>query len=339
MPAARARAARQRRRAPWPPIRGLRSRAVGRGIAANGAAAGCTPDDDAPDSDAEIPDAITVTGTVDAKDAGKGTSRPTNGATIQALRHSTDCTSLSGAFKAGELCFEKASNRLFICKPAAGDCDTPAEWVLAADGAIDRLVNWGFSPDESWSKGTDELSWAGYASYAGFVTPASIAYTNSFYQVTHNSGAPRAFRYRSAATGAPIVIRARTAITFLTSGGVMVDDGVDAGDGNGARNFYRVYLTQQGTQPGGPMTVVEEWRINGGAVQSPGLRPTVPYGDFVGIGLRCGLGVDARWTSYSCSPFTFGESRQAIQFSDGNGGRGVFVDSRSGRALLAVLPR
>jgi hypothetical protein len=286
------------------------------GVSASGVAAGCTPDDDSPDTDAEVPDAITVTGTVDGKDAGASTTRPTNGATVQLLRHDIDCPALAGAFKAGEVCLEEDSNRLFSCRPTAGDCDTRSEWALVTEGATQRFVDYFYTPDEHWPETTDQLSWSGYATYSGgaapFVAPGFSTILRSTLQVAHNGGEKQAFRYRPAASAGNIVLRARAGITFQTSAGVMIDDGVDAGDGAGATNFYRVYLRQQTL--GGPMTVVEEYRIGGGAVVT-NVGPAMAYGEFVGIGLRCLSG--GVWTSYQCSPFTFGESREPVQFTTG----------------------
>lgn len=286
------------------------------GIAANGAAAGCTADDDSPDSDAEVPDAVTVTGTVNAGDAGTGTSRPPSGATIQLLRHDTNCTLLAGVFKAGEACFEEDSKRLFVCKPTVGDCDTPGEWVLATDGALNLLVNWGFSPDEHWSEGADQLPWTGWASYTGgsgaFVTPAFSTYSSSYYQVAHNAAGKRAFRYRPAGTAASIVLRSRAGLTYVAGSGVMIDNGVDAGDGQGATSFYRVYLRQAALA--GQWTAIEEYRIGGGSVVT-NIGPTVPYGQLQGVGLSCFSG--GNWSSYSCTPFTFGETGR-LQFTGGS---------------------
>jgi hypothetical protein len=46
--------------------------------------------------------------------------------------HATDCTGLAvGAL--GEYCWEQDSNRLFVCEPTAGGCDTAIEWQLASD--------------------------------------------------------------------------------------------------------------------------------------------------------------------------------------------------------------
>src|SRR4029079_3658406 len=150
-----------------------------------------------------------------------------------------------GAFKAGEQCFEKDSNRVFVCKPTAGDCDTPQEWVAADGGAFDRLINFGYTPDEHWDSATGTLSWTGYATYSGFVTPGFSTITRSTFQVAHNDVNPkRTFRYRPATTSGSIVLRTRAAITFVTTVGLMIDNGVDAGDGQGATSFYRVYLQQ-----------------------------------------------------------------------------------------------
>ena len=63
------------------------------------------------------------------------------------------------------------------------------------------------------------------------------------------------------------------------------------------------------------MTVIEEYRIGGGTVVT-NVGPTVPYGEFEGVGLRCVVGVF--WSSYSCTPFTFSESQQPVQFTGGS---------------------
>lgn len=175
-----------------------------------------------------------------------------------------------------------------------------------------RKVDWGFTPDEHWKQNADELSWTGYASYTGFVTPSFTTTTLSTFQMAHNAGSKRIFRYRAAATGAEIYLRARMAITFQFTGGLMVDDGSGNADGNGADNFYRVYATQ--STLGGAVTIVEQYRTGGGAVTT-NVGPTMPYGEFYGIGLRCVLGTP--WTSWTANPFTFGESQQPTQFTGG----------------------
>ncbi len=45
--------------------------------------------------------------------------------------HATDCTAITDGVS-GQACYEQDSNRLFVCEPAAGGCDTAAEWVLVA---------------------------------------------------------------------------------------------------------------------------------------------------------------------------------------------------------------
>jgi hypothetical protein len=146
-------------------------------------------------------------------------------------------------------------------------------------GLWDRFVNWGFTPAEHWGQNADELTWTGYAAYTSFVTPAFIATTLSNYKTSHNAAAS-SFRYRAAATGANIALRCRVAITYVVSAGLMVDDGVNNADGNGANNFYRVYLTQAALA--GAVTAVEQYRTGGGAVTT-NVGPTMPYGQYVGL--------------------------------------------------------
>jgi len=71
--------------------------------------------------------------TIDAGDAGSGTTRPANGNTIQVLTHDTDCTSLTIG-KRGELCCDEDDDSCFRCEPTAGDCDTAGEWIAVGGG-------------------------------------------------------------------------------------------------------------------------------------------------------------------------------------------------------------
>jgi hypothetical protein len=141
-------------------------------------------------------------------------------------------------------------------------------------GLFDRLVNYGFAPAEHWPQGADQLTWVGYAAYTGFTTPGVPDYANSQFRMGHNvAGSLKAFRYRAAATGANIFLRARVGITYVVSAGLMVDDGVNNADGNGANNFYRVYMTQAALA--GAVTAVEQYRSGGGAVTT-NVGPTLP---------------------------------------------------------------
>jgi hypothetical protein len=56
---------------------------------------------------------------------------------VQTRRHATDCTALTDGVT-GEQCYEQDSDRLFVCEPTAGACDTAAEWRFVTpifDGA------------------------------------------------------------------------------------------------------------------------------------------------------------------------------------------------------------
>lgn len=189
--------------------------------------------------------------------------------------------------------------------------------VFASDDSyaiFNRLVNYGFTPDEHWRQNADELSWTGWASYTGFATPSIISTSNSIYRVA-NAGATKAFRYRAAATGDYIYLRARVAITFLTSAGIMVDDGVNNADGNGANNFYRVYLTQ--AVLGGAVTAVEQYRTGGGAVTTNASTFTLAPHLFYGVQI---FTTGTRWTSWTAQPALFGESGERVTFTSGAAG-------------------
>ena len=41
--------------------------------------------------------------------------------------HATDCTGVTAV--EGVVCYEEDSNRVFVCEPTAGDCDTAGEWA------------------------------------------------------------------------------------------------------------------------------------------------------------------------------------------------------------------
>jgi hypothetical protein len=178
-------------------------------------------------------------------------------------------------------------------------------------GLWERFINWGFTPDEHWGQNADELAWTGYAAYTGFVTPAFPDYSRSQFRMAHSAGALKSFRYRAAATGANIYLRARVGITFLVSSGLMIDDGVSNADGNGANNFYRVYMTQAAL--GGAITVVEQYRAGGGAVTT-NVGPTLPYGQFSGLYLQA---TGTRWTAWTGQPGTITETGLTV-FTSGS---------------------
>ena len=71
----------------------------------------------------------------DGIDAGTGTTR-TNEVKIQISSHDDDCTALTDGF-AREQCYQEDTGIMYICKPSAGDCDTPAEWVPVAAAAVE----------------------------------------------------------------------------------------------------------------------------------------------------------------------------------------------------------
>lgn len=184
--------------------------------------------------------------------------------------------------------------------------------IYAADDAYDiwnRLVNWGCTPDEHWHQNSDDIAWTGWAAYTGFATPSVISTTNSIYRVA-NAGATKAFRYRAAATGANIYLRCRVGITYLCSAGLMIDDGVDKTDNEGANNFYRVYLTQASV--GGDLQVVEQYRTGGLTVTTTTAAFTFNPIGFIGLRLQAS---GTRWTNWNGFAAVFGESGAASAYT------------------------
>lgn len=177
---------------------------------------------------------------------------------------------------------------------------------------FNRTVNLGQVPSEHWRQNADELTWTGWAAYTGYVTPAVVSSaSNSFYSMAHNAAA-KAFRYRPAATGDFIFLRARASITYVVSGGLMIDDGIDTGDGNGADNYYKCYLYQAAV--GTPIYVVEEYRIGGGAVTTNTSTFSFDADKFHGLSIHTAGTI---WTSWTAAPFVFGENLRGVQFTTG----------------------
>jgi hypothetical protein len=188
--------------------------------------------------------------------------------------------------------------------------DPHTQYVLEGDdlffnndvyGLWDRQVNYGFTPNEHWHDDTDDLVWTGWATYTGFVTPAIITTANSQYKVAHNAAA-KAFRYRAASTGAAIWLRSRVALTYIVSAGLMLDDGVDDGDGEGATNFYRTYLHQASL--GAAVNVVDQYRTGGGAVTTTTSTLSVDPDKFHGLGFFTN---GTLWSNWNGVSFLFGE--------------------------------
>lgn len=88
---------------------------------------------------------------------------------ITILEHLTDCTSITDG-KAGELCWERDDNNLYICEPTSGDCDIVAEWTNAsrdsfilnfacsdADTANDDDYANGYGPPSTACEETDTI--------------------------------------------------------------------------------------------------------------------------------------------------------------------------------------
>ena len=170
-----------------------------------------------------------------------------------------------------------------------------------------RFVNYGFTPDEHWRQNADELSWTGWAAYTGFVTPSSVSRTNSSLRLGHSAANTKAFYYRAAATGGQIALRARASHTYIASAGVMIDDGANNADGNGANNFYRCYMTA--TALGGVKNLIEQYRVGGGAVTTNTMTQVVPPAQYIGLGFATN---GTLWTNWNVSFIIMGEPVQQV---------------------------
>ncbi len=148
-------------------------------------------------------------------------------------------------------------------------------------GLWSRQVNFGITPDEHWHQNADDLVWTGWAAYVGYVTPGTITHTKSQKRIQHNA-ATRAFYYRAASTGADIVLRQGVSVLPTAAGtvhaGVMIDDGVDAADGLGANNYYRVMV--ESTAATTNWNVRREYRVGGGGAAAAVTAFSLQPGDF-----------------------------------------------------------
>ncbi|NIV33096.1 MAG: hypothetical protein GWN58_27705 [Anaerolineae bacterium] len=172
--------------------------------------------------------------------------------------------------------------------------------------AWERRVNYGQGPQEHWPQGSDELTWTGWAGYTGFVTPSSITRTNSFLTVSHSSAAS-AFYYRSASGGTE-TLYARLGLTFAVQGGLMVDDGVNAGDGNGANNFYRCMFYKPAGQH--YIDIRREYRTGGGGVTTTTYSARLDATQMHSLVLLYGTGTP--WTNWGGAVYLTGEGRASL---------------------------
>jgi len=155
-----------------------------------------------------------------------------------------------------------------------------------------RKVDFGLSSiDEHWHQGSDELTWTGWAAYTGYNTPSTVSQANSKLIAGHSSSS-RFFYYRSYANADTTLVC--SALTSLASEcGLMVDDGVNAGDGEGANNFIRFYVIWSSATSNA--TLASDYRTGGGGVTNATYLSFPPQ-DFISFALRYGNGT--RWSNW-----------------------------------------
>jgi len=174
-------------------------------------------------------------------------------------------------------------------------------------GVWARRVNFGQAPGEHWHRNADDLVWTGWAGYVGYANPPNtISHSRSKKYVSHSLLAPgRAFYYRSLPATSIVRLRTRVSISYSCGAGLMIDDGADTGDGLGADNYYRVYLSGI---PGTTVnwTLTREYRLAGGAPVAAVSALSLPQADFYGLSLVAAQ--NPNWGNWYAVMSAFGEA-------------------------------
>jgi len=118
--------------------------------------------------------------------------------------------------------------------------------------------------DEHWRNGVDTLTWTGWASYTGFGTPTSLLARRQSNLVVAHTSALKMFYYRTITPTSFVRASTRVTLNHNAGGGLMLDDGTDTGDGDGADNFVRVFLYNSGGNTVDRLRT--QYRVGGGSV-------------------------------------------------------------------------
>jgi len=171
-------------------------------------------------------------------------------------------------------------------------------------GIFERLVNWGIDPSDHFRFEADEIAWTGWAAYVGYATPTSLTHGTSMYYIGHNAAA-KAFRYITVTPAAEEKnILARVAVAFSADIGIMIDDGNDTGDGEGADNFLRWYVTAGAVAVAAP-TYEYQYRTGGGAVTTVTAPHSLVNHTFYGLWMQTR---NTEWTSWNPRVMLRGEA-------------------------------
>lgn len=189
-------------------------------------------------------------------------------------------------------------------------------------GLWGRKVNIGRSPLEHWHQNADVISWTGWAAYTGFVTPSTIEYNNSTLAFRHSSTGKK-FRYR-AFINAQAILYCRCAADTGQQAGLMVDDGVNNADGNGANNFIRWMVEVPAS---GNWNLAVERRTGGGAVTKTTYL-SLPPAEFYTLALLYGSGT--RWSNWVAVWYVIGESTVFAFTSQGSVSSQAWTPARIG---------
>jgi hypothetical protein len=183
-------------------------------------------------------------------------------------------------------------------------------------GVFSRITNYGYTPLEHFRSGADDIAWTGFAAYTGYATPNTLTYAPlSHLNITDTGGAVKYFRYRSY-LNQETTIGCREFAAFYAGTsyhGIMVDDGVNNADGNGADNFCRILSGRSGVTVG--PTIYFQYRSGGGAVTTvtgPVLSPNAEFA----LVLQYGIGT--RWSSWQTNFYILSEAGLDILGSVGS---------------------
>lgn len=186
------------------------------------------------------------------------------------------------------------SYRLFVVMSQGGE-----DAIVSPAASIQQETLLGLTPDEQFTNDSDDLSWTGWASYTGFVTPSSITYKNGVFRV-YNSTAAYAQRNRPAATGDHIALRCQVKV-FGPGAivGVFIDDGSDYGS-NGADNFARAMVHKFQTTPAWYQTLIAQYRLLGSPTTKTPVTIINAPDNWMTIGIRTS---GTRWTNWNADFF------------------------------------
>lgn len=104
--------------------------------------------------------------------------------------HATDCTALTDG-EADEPCYERDDDKIYVCEPTAGLCDTPAEWRPTGGGAPGGSTTQVQFNDAGAFAGDADLTWDKTTNSLGMPGGTSLRHDGSNLLLTTTTGMAR----------------------------------------------------------------------------------------------------------------------------------------------------